>query len=118
MSFLQPLLDGPGKLLRRGAVEPGICRFEQRIHWRVPPAGRVTMFWQDGRGRQRTARTRVVDMNGTGALVKSGTRLDSGCFASIRVSRAEVEGQRNFPPLQHRAVQLQNWFAVLVSYLS
>jgi len=50
MSFLQPLLDGPGKLLRRGAVEPGICRFEQRIHWRVPPAGRVTMFWQDGRG--------------------------------------------------------------------
>ncbi len=50
------------------------------------------MFWQDSRRRQRSARACVVDMNGTGTLVKSGTSIDPGTFVSIRFRELGLMG--------------------------
>jgi len=41
------------------------------------------MSWQDHSGKRRSARARVLDMNGTGALVKTSTELVPGSYVYV-----------------------------------
>jgi hypothetical protein len=91
MGFLR-LAERPDKQVNRDGAEHGTPRMEHRIHSRDPTACRATMFWQDGRGRQRSARALVVEMSGTGTMVKSGTSIDPGSFVFIRFRELRLMG--------------------------
>lgn len=80
-----------GSLLGRPEVPP--CQHsgqletdgsENRCHDRLPAGTRLTLIWLDHRGRRRSARARVVDMNGTGALVKTGADLLPGFHVYVQ----------------------------------
>ena len=59
-------------------------RAENRYYDRPPSGFRIKISWQDHRGKHKWARARVVDMNGTGALVKCGVSLLPGSFVYIQ----------------------------------
>ena len=72
MSFLKFLF---------GAGKP---REDNRSDPRIPTGCRVTMSWVDQRGKRRSARGRVVDINGGGALVKTGASIVPGSHVYFR----------------------------------
>jgi hypothetical protein len=78
MSWLRSLLH----LSPRGRDING--REENRYCDRFPTGCRVRLTWQDDGGKTRSARARVLDMNGTGALVECGASIAPGSFVCVQ----------------------------------
>jgi len=56
---------------------------DNRYHCRIPTGCRITMSWQDHLGKRRSASARVLDMNGSGALVRTGKSLVPGSYVWV-----------------------------------
>jgi hypothetical protein len=78
MSWLRSLL----RLSPRG--RNGKDREENRFYGRIRSGCRLRISWQDNRGTNRSARARIVDMNGTGALVECGAFNTPGSFVCVQ----------------------------------
>jgi hypothetical protein len=78
MSWLRSLLC----LSPRGPH--GKVREENRFYGRIRSGCRLRISWQDDRGKNRSVRARIVDMNGTGALVKCGVSISPGSFVCVQ----------------------------------
>lgn len=64
-----------------GEAEPADNRYYPRFR-----SGnmRFRLSWQDQRGKTKHKRAKVVDMNGTGALVECGMPIPAGSFVYVQ----------------------------------
>ncbi len=67
-------------------------RADDRYDGRIQTIGKFRISWQDSKGRNRSKRVRVVDMSGTGALVKCGVPIDPGSFVYIKTQELGMLG--------------------------
>jgi len=63
---------------------PGNDREENRYYGRFRTGCRIRLSWQDDLGKARSARARVLDMNGTGALVECSASITPGQFVFVQ----------------------------------
>src|SRR5258708_20755237 len=75
-----------GKSARGAAPEKdstgGAARADNRYDGRFRAICKLRITWQDQKGRNWRKRVRVLDMSGTGVLVKCGVPIDPGSFRS------------------------------------
>ena len=85
MSWLRSLLghssQGTASPSATGEAGPADNRCDQRLN-----SGnlRFRLSWQDKRGKTLRKNAKVVDMNGTGALVECGTEIPPGSFVYLQ----------------------------------
>jgi PilZ domain-containing protein len=85
MSWLRSLLSLSPRGRKTGEhAAPGDDREENRYYGRFRTGCRIRLTWQDDRGKARFARARVVDMNGTGALVECSASITPGQFVFVQ----------------------------------
>ena len=65
---------------------------ENRCQSRIPTGCKIMISWQDHRGRRQAAKARVLDMNGTGALVRTGKSLIPGSYVWVRAKELGLMG--------------------------
>lgn len=65
---------------------------DQRSEFRIRSGCRLTLTWQDHRGRRRSARARVLDMNGTGAHVRTGAAILPGSYVLVQAKELGLSG--------------------------
>jgi|SRR5579871_525139 len=53
---------------------------------------RFRLSWQDGRGKTKRKYAKVVDMNGTGALVECGLEIPPGSFVYVQTQDLGMMG--------------------------
>lgn len=86
MSWLRSLLGHSSQ----GTASPGATgeagpTADNRYHQRISSGNlRFRLSWQDKRGKTRRKNAKVVDMNGTGALVECGIPIPPGSFVYIQ----------------------------------
>jgi len=86
MSWLRSLLGhssqgtaSPGATGEAGSVA------DNRYHQRISSGNlRFRLSWQDKRGKTKRKNAKVVDMNGTGALVECGMAIPLGSFVYVQ----------------------------------
>ena len=87
MSWLRSLLSLSPRGRKTGEhAAPGDDREENRYYGRFRTGCRIRLSWQDDRGKDRSARARVVDMNGTGALVECSATITPGQFVFVQTT--------------------------------
>jgi hypothetical protein len=85
MNLLRSILGlSPRGTASEAPLPTGAARAENRYYDRIQSGFRIKISWQDDRGKHRWARARVMDMNGTGALVKCSASLPPGSFVYIQ----------------------------------
>ena|SRR5579863_10694841 len=57
---------------------------DHRFHQRINSSMHFRLSWQDKRGKTKRKNAKVVDMNGTGALVECGTAIQPGSFVYLQ----------------------------------
>ncbi len=67
-------------------------RGDNRYDGRFRAICKLRISWQDHKGRNRNKRVRVVDMSGTGVLVKCGVPIDPGSFVYIKTQELGMVG--------------------------
>lgn len=67
-------------------------RDDKRSELRIPSACRLTLTWYDYRGRRRSAWARVLDMNGSGAQVRSAALIGIGTYVDLRFKDLRLTG--------------------------
>jgi hypothetical protein len=65
---------------------------ETRCDDRLPTGCRVSMVWQERPGSSQSARARVVDMNGTGVLIKCSVAIAPGSYVYIQARELALMG--------------------------
>lgn len=65
---------------------------ENRYCDRVPTIGGIRISWQGRRGKTRPQRARVMNMSGTGALVRCGAFILPGSFIYIQSPELGIMG--------------------------
>jgi hypothetical protein len=65
---------------------------ETRCYDRLPAGCRISIVWQERSGSSRSARARVVDMNGTGALIKCNVAIAPGSHVYIQARELSLMG--------------------------
>ena|SRR5215471_1141563 len=68
------------------------ARADNRYDGRFRAIGKLRICWQDHKGRTRRKRVRMVDMSGTGVLVKCGVRINPGSFVYIKTEELGMRG--------------------------
>lgn len=85
-----------GKSSRGAAPETdstgGAGRADHRYDGRVRAICKLRISWQDQKGKNCRKRVRVVDMSGTGVLVKCGVPIDPGSFVFIKTEELGMLG--------------------------
>jgi hypothetical protein len=85
MSWLRSLLGHSSQGTASPSTTGEAVQADNRYYPRLRSDGlRFRLSWQDKRGKTKRKRVRVVDMNGTGALVASGTPIPPGSFVYIQ----------------------------------
>ena len=93
MNWLLSLLGLPPHGTASAApLTNGAGRAENRYCDRLRSGFRFKLSWKDQRGKTRRARARVVDMNGTGALVECGAAIPPGSFVFIQTTEVGLMG--------------------------
>lgn len=93
MSWLRSLLShsSQGTASLGSAGEAGLA--DNRAYQRLSSGGmRFRLSWQDPCGKTKRKGVRVLDMNGTGALVTSGTPIPPGSFVYIQTAGLGMMG--------------------------
>lgn len=86
MSWLRSLLVHSSQ----GAASPGTTGeagpvADHRYYQRINSGNlRFRLSWQDQRGKTKRKTAKVVDMNGTGALVECGMEIPPGSFVYVQ----------------------------------
>ncbi|PYT31173.1 MAG: hypothetical protein DMG57_06090 [Acidobacteria bacterium] len=65
---------------------------ETRCCDRLPAGCRISLVWQESSGSSHSARARVVDMNGTGALIKCNVAIAPGSYVYIQARELSLMG--------------------------
>ena len=65
---------------------------ETRCYDRLPTGCRISMVWQERPGSRQSARARVVDMNGTGVLIKCNVAIAPGSYVYIQARELSLMG--------------------------
>ncbi len=86
MSWLRSLLghssQGTASPGATGEAGPGA---DNRYHQRISNGSlRFRLSWQDERGKTRRKNAKVMDMNGSGALVQCGIAIAPGSFVYLQ----------------------------------
>jgi len=86
MSWLRSLLghssQGTASPVTMGEAGPAA---DNRYYQRINSGNlRFRLSWQDKRGKTKRKNAKVVDMNGTGALVECGMEIPPGSFVYVQ----------------------------------
>jgi hypothetical protein len=80
----------------RGAASPGsrgkAGRAENRCDGRIRTCRKLRISWQDHRGKIRRKMVRVVDMSGSGVMIRCGVPIDPGSFVYLRTPELGMTG--------------------------
>jgi len=76
----------------RSILKLSTDQMEKRYCDRFATMGKIRISWQDRRGRTRRHRARVVNMSGTGALVKCGVSIPPGSFIYVQSPKLRIMG--------------------------
>jgi len=68
------------------------AKTENRYCVRFPTIGKIRISWQDRRGKTRRKRASIVNMSGTGALIKCGAFIPPGSFVYIQSRELGIRG--------------------------
>jgi hypothetical protein len=80
----------------RDTASPGLAgeasHADSRCYDRLRSGLRFRISWQDHRGKTRSKRARVVDMNGTGALIQCASPIPTGSFVYVQTQEIGMMG--------------------------
>ena len=75
------------------------AKTENRYCVRFPTIGKIRISWQDRRGKTRRKRASIVNMSGTGALIKYGAFIPPGGCVATTVFQRYASGTASLKPL-------------------
>ena len=93
MTWFTSLLGKPSRCAASEKDSTGDAgRANGRYDGRFQAICKLRISWQDRKGRNRSRRVRVVDMSGTGVLVKCAVPIDPGSFVYIKTQELGMLG--------------------------
>lgn len=92
MSLLGWLFGKPIEPLRLTPERPVSPQPETRCYGRLQTGCRLSMVWRESRGKSQSARARVLDMSGTGVLIKCNVAIEPGSYVYIQAKELSLMG--------------------------
>ena len=92
MSFFGSLFGNRIEPLRLTSERRVSSQPETRCYGRLQTGCRLSMVWRDSGGKSQSARARVVDMSGTGLLIKCNVAIDPGSYVYIQAKELSLMG--------------------------